>query len=221
MAPVTEIVTLQLKPTADLPALAKATAAKLVQQPGCTRVRYSPKTEAPQELVMCVDWESLGAHETFASSPAYGPFVGGLADSLEAAPSYYHVPFTPFPPSGALDGEGAGSVVTEVLHVYLPSDSSAAEEQAVLDRVQKFVGDLAVSATGAGYTGQAAYGIALEEIEFKEEKCRTVVVCLGWESVDAHMAFRATNQFAAHIPVLREVPKLKGLKMYHLTNVVA
>jgi hypothetical protein len=63
-----------------------------------------------------------------------------------------------------------------------------------------------------GYLGHA-FGLVVEEIE-KEEgsgKGKAVVLCIGWESRDAHMAFRETETFAKNIHLLRE--GMKGAEM--------
>ena len=50
------------------------------------------------------------------------------------------------------------------------------------------------------------YGPVVEEVE-KEEgagKGKAVVLCIGWESREKHMAFRETETFAKNIHFLRE-----------------
>jgi heme-degrading monooxygenase HmoA len=56
-----------------------------------------------------------------------------------------------------------------------------------------------------GYLGHA-YGPVVEEIE-KEEGAgmgKAVVLCIGWESKERHMAFRETESFKENIHFLRE-----------------
>ncbi len=45
-------------------------------------------------------------------------------------------------------------------------------------------------------------------------KGRAYVLALGWDSVDAHMAFRETKEFTDAIVHVRE--KIKGAAMYHV-----
>lgn len=54
-----------------------------------------------------------------------------------------------------------------------------------------------------GYMG-AAIGLTYEEIEREGVKGKGVVLCIGWESVDKHKAFRETPTFKEHIQKFRQ-----------------
>ena len=67
-----------------------------------------------------------------------------------------------------------------------------------------------------GFKG-AAGGWIFEEREFGDEKKvgKAVVLALAWESVDAHMKFRETDDFTTNIGGLRE--GTIGAEMHHVT----
>ncbi|KAI5868264.1 hypothetical protein GGS23DRAFT_592051 [Durotheca rogersii] len=99
---VTEFVTLPLRH--DVSAhLAKTvlfkTAAALLAQPGCLRVRQSrdldasPASTSPRLVRISVDWASLAAHRAFAGgNPAFADFRRELSAIVDGAPpTPYHV----------------------------------------------------------------------------------------------------------------------------------
>jgi hypothetical protein len=132
------------------------------------------------------------------ASPEYGPFSSNLGKIMIKAPSLFHFAPTPFPPSIL----GTAPVI-EIATFFQTEDF-------FLSNVEKFM--TATSPHMEGYLGHA-YGPVIEEIE-KEEgagKRKAVVLCIGWESRERHMAFRETETFAKNIHFLRE--GMKGVEM--------
>ncbi|KAH9991317.1 hypothetical protein F4779DRAFT_609684 [Xylariaceae sp. FL0662B] len=221
MAPVTEFADLCLKPNVDMAFLSEAIKI-VIEQPGCLRARSSVVHEDKSKLRLFVDWVSLGAHQDFTKRDVYGPFTELFLSGLTGSVILYHVPFTPFPPTALDNAEGKGkSAVTELLHAYFPSgDGFTADMMASTSRtVQGFLDQLVASAKQS--SGETAIGWAVEELEFKGEMCRVLAVAIGWESVDAHMKFRETEDFAKLIPILRGLEGLKGMQVCHVSNTIA
>jgi quinol monooxygenase YgiN len=218
MAPVTEIAVLVMKPDIKWESFLESTSAVIRSQPGCLQVRYSKKHENADHVAMFIDWEGIAAHQTFMDSEAYGPMVDGLTELLSAPVAPYHAPFEPFPPAVLNNDGGKGKTrVAEVMHAYFPADIDMVQQQAVLFRIQQFL-DETRSAAAKGMSGETAHSFALEELDFKGEKSRALVGVLGWDSVEAHMAYRETDQFKNTIGLIRGMEGLKGIEVYHVTN---
>jgi len=93
--------------------------------------------------------------------------------------------------------------IVEMLTMYFPSDVDQASVdttligfiQTVVDNAKGFV----------GYTT----GWVAEEVEHEkiEGKAKAYVVAIGWESLEAHMAYRETQTFKDDIVKLRAVAK--------------
>lgn len=216
-APVTELVDFALPPEADLAAAFPAACATLTQQPGCRAARYARHHEDAARLTMFVDWDSVGAHETYcANTVVYSPFYAALAPySTAGAPALYHAALDPPATGGVLDVAPA----VEVLHVHFPADYSREQQQATVETVREF---FAISEKAAGkegmdlLVGAPTLGWAVEEREFKGEKARVLVVMIGWKSVEAHMQYRDTDAFRESIGMVRGLEGLKGLSVYHV-----
>ncbi|KAI1077127.1 hypothetical protein F5B20DRAFT_553284 [Whalleya microplaca] len=220
MAPVTEFAYLGLKPNVDMVFLSKSIEV-LLEQPGCLRVRSSLVHEDNSKLRLFVDWEGIEAHQDFTKRPAYEPFKDLLLSGLEGPSSVYHVYLSPFPSTVLDNAEGKGkSPVAELLHAYFPGgDGYTADQIASTSKgAQDFLNQLVGLAKQS--TGETAVGWAVEELEFKGEKCRALVIAIGWESVDAHKKFRETEDFAKLIPLLRGLEGLKGMQVSHISNAV-
>ncbi len=117
---------------------------------------------------------------------------------MAKAPSLFHFAPKPFPPLVL-----AMAPVIEIATFFHTEDF-------FLSNVDKFM--TATSPHMEGYLGHAA-GPVIEEIE-KEGgagKGKAVVLCIGWESKERHMAFRETETFKRNIHFLRE--GMKGSEM--------
>ncbi|KAI1657933.1 hypothetical protein F4813DRAFT_358442 [Daldinia decipiens] len=222
MAPVTELIALDLKP--DLPAAEAAsildtTAATLVAQPGCLRVRTSRLHEDVNAVRMFADWESVTAHRAFEKTEAYAPFKARVFGAVAGPPKRpYHVEFAPFPVA-ALDNTGPNSKtpVAEVLHIWFPGDYPEDARKRTTDAVLAFTRQMTPFAEGL--TGETALGWSVErDIDHDGVPSSALVLILGWTSVDAHMKARDHPGFAKIIPLLKDLEGLKGLEMKHVSN---
>jgi len=170
------------------------------QQAGYQRAYYGPELEDPSTLQLLIDWDSLESHLKFIDSPAYGPFVSTLGSLLSSPPYLHHFQPTPFPPSIL----GSAPVV-EMATFYGTGPH-------FLSNVEKFTDTLKGKAPG--YIG-LAYGPVVEEIEKTkgEGKGKAVVVCIGWESKEAHLKFRDSEDFKENIHYLRD--GVKAVEVHH------
>ncbi|KAH6638558.1 hypothetical protein BKA67DRAFT_588849 [Truncatella angustata] len=221
MSAVTEIASLHLKAGVDPDVAAKKVSSVVLEQPGSLCVRHSTRHENSEYIALFIDWEALSAHEKFMQTPAYGPFNEDIGGVIQGVPSIYHVPFVPFPPTVLSNDGGRGkTAVAEVIHAYFPADLDLEQQQEVLAQAQEFL-DESKKINPKGFSGEVAHGFALEDIEFDGAKSRVLVLVLGWDSVDAHLAYRETDDFARTIPLLRTLPRRKGIEVWHVANKVA
>ncbi|ORY58910.1 uncharacterized protein BCR38DRAFT_446992 [Pseudomassariella vexata] len=225
---VTEVVIFAMEPGADLAPL-EPMRKTLLEQPGCRRVRYSKQHEDAAKLVLFVDWEDVSSHELFVQSPGYGSFLANIAPLITAPPAPYHVPFDPSPPtvldnfvSIASTSAAGKSAVAEVAHAYFPTgdEFTLQMQQDALIAVQQFIDETKEALVATGGSGECAHGFALEEVEWKGEMCRALVLVLGWESIEAHMAFRKTEVFKEKVGLLRGMAGSKGMTVWHVKNEV-
>lgn len=116
----------------------------------------------------------------------------------------HHANFSPHPPSAAL---GPTSPVTEVLTCYFEGKADGFE-----GRFDGLIRGISDSEAAEGFKG-AAGGWMVDEVEYKGEKRKAFVGLVGWESVEAHMAFRETQAFRDNIPLLRQ--ESLGMELHH------
>lgn len=136
------------------------------------------------------------------NDPSYGPFSKTLGSILDGV-HLFHLTPTPFPPTVL-----STAPVVEILSFFNQGPE-------FLSNMQKFV-ELAESKRQEGlvpglYGG--AYGESVEVGQIKHAEVlegkeaggegKAVVGWLGWESVEAHMAFRETDPFKESIGLLR------------------
>lgn len=112
-----------------------------------------------------------------------------------------------FKPAGAL-GKTFSAPVTEFATFYFdggpPSD--------YMEGVEK-LGKMLDDQKPEGYLGWAG-GVTYEELEKEGVKGKAGVLTIGWQSVDAHMAFRETQMFKDNIHLLRS--NSKKIVMQHV-----
>ncbi|KAI4596909.1 hypothetical protein KJ359_004819 [Pestalotiopsis sp. 9143b] len=216
MSAVTEIVQFNPKKDLNFDDAAHRLTRTIAQQSGVTRVRYSRRVEDITKGCIFIDWEALSDHKAFMEKDYYGPFLEVVRHLVDGPLSIYHVPFVPHPPAVLDNQDGRGRTkVAEVCHAYFARDIDSVRQQEILADVQQFID---VIRPGPGGSGEHAHGFALEELEYKGEQCRALVLVLGWDTVEAHHAYRATDDFAKNIPLLRNLPGLKGMEMWHVCN---
>ena len=137
------------------------------------------------------------------ASTIYMPFAKHLMTIVDGPLTMRHANLTPHPPTAAL---GAASPVTEVLTCYFEKEDEGFQSK--FDQLIK-----AISDNADGFKG-ASGGWVVEEVEYEGEKGKKAYVGLsGWESVEAHMAFRETQAFKDNIHLLREDPL--GFEVHH------
>ena len=194
----------------------------LLQQPGCLRVRWSVLYEDATKARCFVDWDDISRHEQFLSSPLYPPFLDKLGPFIESAPLFHHVKFHPIP-SSVLDNEGGKgkTPVAEVLYMYFQGDdgfTSEMKDKATSNAEQFLAKSVPVA---KGCTGETAIGWAIEKIDFKGELCRALAILIGWESVEAHQQYRATEGFGKSISILQGTAGIKGVSVTHVSLTTA
>ena len=118
-----------------------------------------------------------------------------------------HASFNPHPPSAPISH--TTSPVTEVLTCVLPSQDETFEKNAL-----KLLN--VVKEKAEGYKA-SAHGWIIEDVEHEKlesgKKGKAFLALLGWESLEAHMKFRETNDFKNNIHLLREGPV--GMEVHH------
>jgi len=118
-----------------------------------------------------------------------------------------HANFTPHPPSDAVSR--TTSPATEVLTCYFTAKDESFEGNAnkLLDVIKE---------KAKGFKA-ASVGWVIEDVEHesigKGKKGKAFVAVIGWESVEAHMNFRETQDFKDKIHLLREGPV--GMEVHH------
>jgi hypothetical protein len=165
-------------------------------------------------------WQNLSNHTAFQESPAYQPFLKHLASILSGAPSLFHAKFpedvTPF-----------AAPVTECIRAHF---AASQDEDAYLEtgwgrfchEAEKIEGTGAQGSlidvtprcirtdVAAGLVG----GWSIERHEYKDEEGKLFAAFIGWPSVEAHMAFRKTEDFGRVVPLLRG--EAKGIEVVHV-----
>ncbi|KAI5925402.1 hypothetical protein F4810DRAFT_77870 [Camillea tinctor] len=214
MAPVTEILTLTLAPDTDQPTLLSSIEETLrawqQQHEPLLRAQHAFTHEDPLKLRLAHDWADVPASSPLSSLSSPGR---GIAE----ARGPYHVAFDP-PQPRVLDtaSPGAASRVTEMVHMYFPPARRGAAD--VGDAVARFVAELrALDGRKIGFSGEAAWGWVAGLLEYKGEDHAVFVLCLGWQSVKAHVEFRDTEDFQRSIPIMRGIGGLKGSEMAHVS----
>ncbi|KAI1770284.1 hypothetical protein F4818DRAFT_433579 [Hypoxylon cercidicola] len=224
MAPITEQILAPIKPDASedfVNSVLDSNTQTLLAQPGCLRVRRSRVLENPNQMCLFVDWASIEDHQAFAANAAvYGPFRahnGTVVDPDVPRVRPYHVSFAPFPPA-VLDVENPGTKanVAELLHTYFPADIGEAQREEVEKTIRALAEE--VGKLADGYTGEMALGWSVEDdVLFKDEPSRVLVVVFGWTSVEAHMEARKAEGSAKVVPMLLNLEGLKGMEVCHVT----
>ncbi|ORY03419.1 hypothetical protein BCR34DRAFT_492426 [Clohesyomyces aquaticus] len=179
--------------------------------PGCLSLFWGRQIEHPDVVDMIIEWESIDKHQDFMKSPSYAPFLESLTSLMAGAPTIYHAEM-----GTELPFSGPGSApVTECLSLYFE------ESYAVSD----FDSSFAKAREGMEKTAEEAQGLAsgwvVEDVKHKglgpegaEGPGKMFWAVVGWPSVEAHMKYRGSEDFAKVIPYLREGPK--GVEVHHV-----
>lgn len=152
-----------------------------------------------------IDWDGKDSHVKFINDPSYGPFKAGLAGIMEGV-HLHHIP----QPNTAVLGSAQ---VTEVVTFY---DA----EPGLLQNAEKFAAALE-KGKPKGFHG-VVYGKVMEKIvrhaDIGKEDVKTgeaVVLMIGWDSKEIHLAFRDTDLFKENIRLLRE--NNSGAELFHVS----
>jgi hypothetical protein len=217
----TEIALLRLKEDTDLstpgPALTTwtETLSTVLAQPGAQRAYWGTSVETPSFLRLFIDWDSVDAHKTFMSSPAYGPFGGKLMTLLSGVEGVYHAHMTPNPPSKALGS--SSSPATELLTAYFPTGYTSAQQDAFSANFAKLASIMEMEGQGAYLTASGGWCVEDEVVNpaNAEVKGKAFFGAIGWKSVQAHLDFRSTEAFQKNIHLLRGAEGLLGVHVEH------
>lgn len=146
------------------------------------------------------------------SQPYYEPFAQHMMSIVDGELDVCHANFTVHPPSASPNSEPAP--VTEVVGHYFSTDISDSKKSSFESNVDKFGKVLVENAKGVkGFLG----GWVVEELEHPkvEGKVRLWQSLIGWDSVEAHLAFRETDAFKDNVHLMR-LEFTKAASMHHV-----
>ncbi|KAF7887796.1 hypothetical protein EAF00_010090 [Botryotinia globosa] len=183
-------------------------------QKGCTNSYYGGTLEDDGVLIWCIDWTSLAPHKAFMNSPAYPAFLENLQPIMGSV-EIIHA--SKLDVAGAIAEENAGQKggVMEVATFFDVEDVFLEGVETFKTAIRKLHSEEKI----AGFLGVIDSGEVIEKIAKKkeameEEKGRALILMLGWETKEAHMAFRETKEFADSIGFLRK--GTSGADMFHV-----
>jgi len=209
----TEIAYLTLKPDIDLDdgeseagKAWKEALALIATAEGYKGSSYGRTLESPDVTIWFINWESLASHHKFAESAIYKPFRGAIGNIITSSHLNHFEP-TSFPPT----------VVTHAPVIEFVTFFDI--EPHFFENLKKFI-EAIDPAKPEGYYGYSI-GPVLEEIVRHTDvgkegvaKGKAAVLLVGWETKEAHLAFRATQPYKDNIHYLRE--GLSGLELFHV-----
>ncbi|KAK6604388.1 hypothetical protein H4I95_06291 [Botrytis cinerea] len=183
-------------------------------QKGCTNSYYGGTLEDNEVLVWCIDWTSLAPHKAFMDSPAYPAFLENLQPIMGSVKIIHMSKLDVAGAISKINGEQKGGVMEVAIFFDV--------EDVFLEGIEKFksaMHKLHAEKKIAGFLGVIDSGEVIEKIaknkEAKEEeKGRALVIMIGWESKEAHLAFRETKEFAESTVFLRK--GTSGADMFHV-----
>jgi len=153
-------------------------------------------------LTSPIDWNTMDDHVRFTKTVEYGPFMQKLGESVMAGmPNLHHVRFS------APVTKVAVAPITEMLTFYFPADVEKSSFESIWER---FVDVL--SKNSDGYLGNTG-GWVVEDLAYEGQPGKAYVAAIGWESIQAHMAYRETQAFKDTISEV--VGATRGRVMHH------
>ncbi|KAK8196901.1 hypothetical protein IWZ00DRAFT_181585 [Phyllosticta capitalensis] len=184
----------------------------LSEQPGCVRLATGLQVENPDTMQMLIEWKSVEDHARFMAAPAYTPFFNNIKGIMSptAAPILTHHALAP----DASAASSTAAPVTELVSFYFAPDFVNADFDAP---VAAFADAAAAHAKGLhAYTAGWAVEEDVEHASLAEAggKGKLWLLVVGWDSIDAHMAYRQTQAFRDTIGGLRA--KSSGVEMHHV-----
>ncbi|KAK0642426.1 hypothetical protein DIS24_g9038 [Lasiodiplodia hormozganensis] len=224
MAPATENAILPLKPdiditTGDAAKTWRSTLDTILAQPGLQRIAWGQWRENPHNLQMLIDWDAVSSHQAFIQSPSYEPFLTNISTLLASPPQLTHQSFpttttTTSSSSSPLEAVTTAAPVTELVSFYVPATYNTADFVGPWDEFARVAAENAQGIVGSA--GAWAEEDDVEHASLKDVggKGRVFLALIGWESVDAHMAYRETQAFKDSIVKLRAL--VSGIEMHHV-----
>ncbi|TKA76345.1 hypothetical protein B0A55_03729 [Friedmanniomyces simplex] len=210
--PITEIIVCPLVPGSDIygannfaGAALRDTVDGLHKHTGCQQFTAGMQLEHADILEALITWESLQKHCDFRRTPDYGSIVASISKIRAGPCTPYHVDFRPF----TAFVRATEAPVTEVATFYFDGPAPFA----VLDRFTRFREVLSKQQV-SGVLGAAA-GLTHEELDSEGARGTAAVLVIGWESVDAHLAFQKTQLFKDSVHLL-PVAEAKTIDMVRL-----
>lgn len=173
-------------------------------QDGVQEIWYGPGVETPTDVQMFINWEKVEDHYKFMGSRDYAPMVERIKTIADGELNLFHVEFT----AAGAQRVALGAPVTELVTIHAQSKNSE-----LTNGAQKFAEVLNKDAQGfLGITS----GWSIEDVEHEklEGKGKILFLAIGWQSIEAHMAFRETEAFKNNIGLLRE--GVKASEMHHV-----
>lgn len=138
------------------------------------------------------------------TSAEYPPFLSRIQSIMSSGADLTHVDFQPSP---SILHNALSAPVTELATFYFDSQPNSdwlANAAKAADWLRK---------DAKGFL-DIAYGITHETVEYQGVKGKAAVIAVGWESKEAHMAFRETGTFKENIGLLRG--DSKAIEMHHV-----
>ena len=126
----------------------------------------------------------------------------------------FHAHLSPHPAIKALSNNT--SPVTEISTIHFPANFSAEDRNKFEQELLQFVAIIKKHVTtSTGFAG----GWAAEKVPMPgtSEETTTFIACLGWQSVEAHFAFRETKLFKDNEHLLGHAKDLKHIHMVHVS----
>lgn len=136
------------------------------------------------------------------AAEAYGPFMQRIGQIVGGEPLLIHVDFNS---PGALT-KAISAPITEMATFFFDGAPSS-DYVSGAEKAEQWISG------GDGFLGMA-WGTTHEEVERDGVKGKAAVVVIGWQSYDAHMAFRAREDFKEKIGLLRG--NSKAIEMHHV-----
>ncbi|MCJ1397427.1 hypothetical protein MMC11_000620 [Xylographa trunciseda] len=179
--------------------------------PGCDEIFWSRWVENKDMVQLIINWDSYDHHMNFTKSPDFPKLIEKINSVCNGPPVMYHAHLTPHPPDAAFNAP-----VVEMFTAYFPASISEVEKAKWYHNFKNFLEKTIVDAEGLV---AETHGWVMEEIEHgaDKEKCRAFVCGVGWESVDKHMAYGATESFKSASEPIKG--GLVGAEMHHVVFV--
>ncbi|KAF2216091.1 hypothetical protein CERZMDRAFT_94469 [Cercospora zeae-maydis SCOH1-5] len=160
---------------------------------GFHTARLGTKVEDESNLIILIDWDDVQSHFACLSSPDYAPIAERIVtDVAPFGGTMCHVALEPYEDVQ----KAAKCPITAITFFHFEDDPP----EDFLERARAFR-ESAMKEPGPKPLA-AAYGITHEEVEDEDTAGKAVVLVAGWESMEAHDAFRASETFQKCMPEL-------------------